>query len=447
MHFSIPDTEDCSNESGTYTLFKVSINGAHHCSVRYSQLHNLNEQLKNEFGELIPDFPPKKLFSLNSKGVEERRNQLEKYLQIISQNQIVMNSDCLVDFFTNAQQEMFPENEFDVDLVVYLMNYQKVVVNIKSHDQTENVLEKIMDELGLEKNNVYYFGIYLVKKDEVDSIKIVRKIQDFESPYISLQNANKSEKHRLIIRKSYFELSFEAELYFDKVAIDLLYYQAVDELEKGQIIPDNESIRSLEQLKNRDLKLEFIKLIASQKFYGFMHFRSCIVNYPEANIKANLKIGKRSIIILYDTKNTEEEIVLKITRIKCWKVSGMNTYESGNQVATQLELSIEYLSAKNKLTIINIQTDQAILISTSVQTMVDEILLKKDGKKIKRPSDRQRAKATQFLTRNKSLVKSGSANQNTDSETTSLESNLNLPADYSKNDLFENEDFITNDDL
>lgn len=28
-----------------------------------------------------------------------------------------------------------------------------------------------MDELDLNKNNVYYFGIFLVKKDEIDSIK------------------------------------------------------------------------------------------------------------------------------------------------------------------------------------------------------------------------------------------------------------------------------------
>lgn len=82
-----------------------------------------------------------------------------------------------------------------------------------------------------------------------------------------------------------------------------------------------------------------------------------------------------------------------------------------------------------------------------IQTMVDEVLLKKDGRKIKRPSDRQKSKKTEFLTRNKLKVKSGSISQNADPETESSASNNNLPVDYSKNDLFENEDFITNDDL
>lgn len=45
MHFSIPETEECTDESGSYTLYKIYINGAHYCSVRFSQLYNLNEQV------------------------------------------------------------------------------------------------------------------------------------------------------------------------------------------------------------------------------------------------------------------------------------------------------------------------------------------------------------------------------------------------------------------
>lgn len=30
-----------------------------------------------------------------------------------------------------------------------------------------------MDELGLDKDHVYYFGIFLVRKDEIDSIKSI----------------------------------------------------------------------------------------------------------------------------------------------------------------------------------------------------------------------------------------------------------------------------------
>jgi hypothetical protein len=62
-------------------LYKIHINSAHHCSVRFSQLHNLNEQLKVDFDYLVPSFPPKKLFGLSEKEKEERRSLLEKFLQ------------------------------------------------------------------------------------------------------------------------------------------------------------------------------------------------------------------------------------------------------------------------------------------------------------------------------------------------------------------------------
>lgn len=77
--------------------------------------------------------------------------------------------------------------------------------------------------------------------------------------------------------------------------------------------------------------------------------------------------------------------------------------------------------------------------------MVDEILSKRDGKRIKRPSDRHKIKATPFLTRNKSWINRTNSQQN-DIESNSS-ANSAVPRDYIKNDMFENEEFITNDDL
>ncbi|CAF0730719.1 unnamed protein product [Brachionus calyciflorus] len=444
MHFSISETEECKDETGSYTLFKISINGAHHCSVRYSQLHNLDEQLRSEFGELVPSFPPKKMFALSTKAKDDRRFQLEKYLQLISQIQKIMNSDCIINFFTNAQKELYREAETDAELTVYLMNYEKLTVSIKSYEQTEDVLEKIMQKLGMNQNYVFYFGIFLVKKDDEDSIKIVRKLQDFESPYISLKNANKIEKHRLVIRKSFFDLSYESDLYDDSVAMNLLYYQAIDELSRSLIVPDNSSVRQLEQLQAKNSIREFLRLIVTQKNYGFMSFKSCISNYPEANTKVNVLMGNRVLKLIWKNQSQEEEFPFKITRVKCWKVTGIPNYESSSKISTHLELSFEYLFSKDKMTWITLKTEQAILISMSLQTMVDEILLKKDGKRLKRPSDRHKVRATPFLTRNKSLINNTSQQSDTESISSS---SANVPRDYNKNDMFENEEFITNDDL
>ena len=66
-------------------VYEIHINGVRHCSLRYRQLHTLHEKLKREFHPL-PHFPPKKLMSLSLAQLEERRLNLEKYLQLLSQD-------------------------------------------------------------------------------------------------------------------------------------------------------------------------------------------------------------------------------------------------------------------------------------------------------------------------------------------------------------------------
>lgn len=63
--------------------YNIYINGINHCTVRYKQLHNLNEQLKKNHGSNnVPTFPSKKFLPLSANQVEERRSHLEKYIQI-----------------------------------------------------------------------------------------------------------------------------------------------------------------------------------------------------------------------------------------------------------------------------------------------------------------------------------------------------------------------------
>lgn len=61
----------------------MHVNGAFHCTVRYRQLYNLFDQLRREFGpHCLPPFPPKKLLPLTPSQTEERRAQLEKFIQL-----------------------------------------------------------------------------------------------------------------------------------------------------------------------------------------------------------------------------------------------------------------------------------------------------------------------------------------------------------------------------
>uniref|UniRef100_A0A286XQB5 Sorting nexin 17 n=5 Tax=Eutheria TaxID=9347 RepID=A0A286XQB5_CAVPO len=67
MHFSIPETESRSGDSGGSAYV-----------------------LRKEYGaNVLPAFPPKKLFSLTPAEVEQRREQLEKYMQAVRQDPLL----------------------------------------------------------------------------------------------------------------------------------------------------------------------------------------------------------------------------------------------------------------------------------------------------------------------------------------------------------------------
>ncbi len=72
------------------------------------------------------------------------------------------------------------------------------------------------------------------------------------------------------------DFSFEAELYDDGTAINLLYIQAIEELSNGWIEIENSKIKKqLQELQEKNLKLEvMIVLLAS--FYLPIYFNNYI---------------------------------------------------------------------------------------------------------------------------------------------------------------------------
>ncbi|RUS79710.1 hypothetical protein EGW08_012518 [Elysia chlorotica] len=85
----------------------------------------------------------------------------------------------------------------------------------------------------------------------------------------------------------------------------------------------------------------------------------------------------------------------RITRMRCWRITTI--YPNGNGLSSsserdnaQLELSFEYLMSKDNLQWVSIISDQAMLMSMCLQSMVDELIMKKKGKKFKKPQDRLR---------------------------------------------------------
>lgn len=400
MHFSIPDTQEYKDENGsTYVAYNIHINGVFHCAVRYKQLHSLNEQLKKVHQDL-PSFPSKKLLPLNPSQVEERRALLEKYIQLISQNSKILSDEVFNGFLLNAQQETQNQKQEDVELDIYLMNGQKVSIKILSTLQTDDVLETVASAVNLPAEYVFYFALFLVKKEQEDEFSVVRRMQDFESPFISLK-ATKGP-HKIFIRKSYWDPMFDDDLIGDPVAMNLLYVQAVSDVERRWIITNKETQRQLASLQAKGSKKEYLRLARTLKFYGYLQFKPSMTDFPVANSRVVVSAGNRELIFRFQGNNDQiKEYSFKVTRMRCWRVTTSKSSETDNSCGEgpHLELSFQYLLNKDQLQWITVNSAQAILMSVCLQGMVEELLMKKNGSKMRKPNDRIRKGSWSYMKR------------------------------------------------
>ncbi|XP_064652239.1 sorting nexin-17-like isoform X2 [Lineus longissimus] len=411
MHFSIPDTQEFHDESGSpYMAFNVHVNGVFHCAVRFKQLHNFHEQLKREFGNnVLPPFPPKKLLSLTPVQLEERRFLLERYIQLISQEQDISNSAVFNSFLLNAQQETQQQEPEDVSLEIFLMNGHKITVNIQSTDQTDLVLEKVASQIEVPEEFVYYFGLFLIRKETDGDNSIVRRLQDFESPYISLNAAMKDGLHRIVLRKSTWDLQYDDHLLEDRISMNLLYVQAVNDVERGWVQPSKDQLKRLNALQEKGSKKEYLHFCRTLKYYGYIQFKTCTTDYPHPDCRVVVSAGNRELNFRVEVGSQFKEGSFKVTRMRCWRIT--TTYAEANGDTDdnmeqgkdgKLELAFEYLIAKDTLKWVRIISDQAILMSMCLQGMVDELVLKKQGKKIRRPAVRKKEQSHNFIKRDSS---------------------------------------------
>jgi sorting nexin-17 len=218
-------------------------------------------------------------------------------------------------------------------------------------------------------------------------------MQNFESPFLSLQTVNSTniKCHQLVIRKVYWDTGYDEKLFADKVALNLLYAQTLNDVERGWVECSKEVRRKLTTLQARGAKREYVEMAQKLKYYGYLHFESCVCDYPEPSTLAIVSVGDRELIIrkMSSTMDAPTEVIFRVTRIRCWRLttalaapdslSASITSNSKSSKPAKLELSFEYLMGKDQLRWVTIHGDQVILISICLQGMVEELLRKRNG--------------------------------------------------------------------
>nr|CAG4645522.1 EOG090X05ZS [Lynceus sp. MCZ IZ 141354] len=369
MHFSIPDTAEVNDEKGTsFTVYKIHINGVHHCTLRYKQLRHLHDQLVKLYNsDSLPCFPGKRFFSLSSSQAEERRLLLERYVQLVAQDVRISNSAVLTTFLRQAQQETHLNcTSNEVMLCIILPSSDTTVVEVGPTEQTESVMKKLCFKLGVGEDHTGYFGLYIEKLTERGWM-LIRKLQSYESPYVSQLATNCC---RITLRKSYWDPSYDNELMKNCVSLDLIYQQFVCEMENFNL---NAQMKSdVNRLIKMEKKEELLKYARKIKFFGGICFSNCISNYPKPETDVTIHAVNKELIFVFEDK----EMTFKVTRIRSWRITSVS---SENWKEARLELSFEYLLSKDKMQWITIMSDQAVMISLSLQGIVDELMRKQSG--------------------------------------------------------------------
>ncbi|KAL1492904.1 hypothetical protein ABEB36_011073 [Hypothenemus hampei] len=297
-----------------------------------------------------------------------------------------MSSEVLHGFLLSAQQETAIIDKKDINLDVYIMNNYQIKLRVSSFDCTEKVLTRALKQINLPIEYMQYFSLYLIKVDNPIDIVILRKLLDFESPYLTQQVIKSATS--IVIRKNYWDTNYDNVLMTDPIALNLLYIQTVADVERGWILTTNEAKMHLEKLKTRLAKKEYIEFAQKLKYYGFMQFSQCICDYPQPQTKVLIAIGDEELSMrILGPGSLVKEGVFRVTRMRCWRITATNskvngengTYSNNTQEKSSLELSFEYLMSKDKLQWITISSEQAIFMSACLQMLVDELLVKKKG--------------------------------------------------------------------
>uniref|UniRef100_A0A8D3C9V3 Sorting nexin 17 n=1 Tax=Scophthalmus maximus TaxID=52904 RepID=A0A8D3C9V3_SCOMX len=356
--------------------YNIHVNGVLHCRVRYSQLLGLHEQIKKEYGSnVVPAFPPKKIFTLTPAEVEQRREQLEKYMQAVRQDPLLGASEMFNSFLRKAQQETQQIPTEDVSLDICLSNGQKVTVNILTSDQTEDVLDVSVGSNCSVKEHIY------------TPFSPSRQLYTCYSKILHLTNIESDYKLIILInRTSYYDNIYSWNDVMDnRVGLNLLYAQTVADIERGWILVNKDQHRQLKSLQDKGSKKEFIHLGQTLKYYGYIKFDPCITDFPEKGCQVIVSAGNNELNFHVKLPNEQmKEGSFKVTRMRCWRVTSSVSGIVSAKCEVKLELAFEYLMSKDRLQWVTITSQQAIMMSICLQSMVDELMVKKSGGSIKK---------------------------------------------------------------
>lgn len=269
LPISIPDYH-WVDKGEKYVVFNIYMAGRHLCSRRYREFSTLHVNLKKEFPDFsFPKLPGKWPFTLSDQQLDARRRGLEQYLEKVCAVRVIAENDIMQEFLTDLDDGSGGSSAA-VDLKILLPDRSIVVVNVRKNSPTFEVYQAVIEKIGMNKEASKYFALF-----EIVEYGFERKLQPNEYPHnLYIQNYSTATSTCLLIRKWLFTLSKEIELSEDNMAATFFFWQAIDDVNKGQIKPGNK-LYELKALQDSSRKLEYLQLARLLEGYGEISFPHC----------------------------------------------------------------------------------------------------------------------------------------------------------------------------
>lgn len=329
------------SSSERYVVFSIYMAGRHLCSRRYREFAHLHCSLKREFPDFnFPKLPGKWPLRLSDQQLDTRRRGLEQYLEKVCAVRVIAESDIMQDFLTDLDDEGHITIATPVDMKVMLPDRSTIVIKTKKNSTTIQVLQQVIQTINLSREAAPYFALF-----EIIEYYFERMLRPEEFPHnLYIQNYSTATPTCLLLRKWLFTLPREIQLSsMDELAESFFFYQAVEDINKGQIKPKNK-LYELKALQEWNKRREYLKLARSLDDYSAIQFPPCECRaFKDGHIIPVISILNFKLVArVNDDRSNPETLLFEWNDIKEYEVDeeGMsfifNHVTPDNQKAIQI---------------------------------------------------------------------------------------------------------------
>ncbi|XP_016981193.1 sorting nexin-27 isoform X1 [Drosophila rhopaloa] len=268
LPISIPDYGIVNRNGERYIVFNIHMAGRQLCSRRYREFANLHSLLRKEFsGFNFPKLPGKWPFQLSEQQLDTRRRGLEQYLEKVCAVRVIAESDAVQDFLTDTEDDI---SASPVDIKVMLPDHEVSTVSVKKSSNAQVVWEILVQRANLTAYTQQYFYLF-----EIVEYNFERKLQPHEIPHqLYVQNYSTASSTCLCVRRWLFSVAKELTLPDGEQAGRFVFYQAVDEVNRGNIRADGR-LYELKALQDAKKAGDYLALARTLPGYGDVVFPHC----------------------------------------------------------------------------------------------------------------------------------------------------------------------------